>query len=591
MKLTAIAAALLLTGTGAEASEISLEILSAAVRGTPPLPYRPDYAETVVPDARDFGTIGAVIGSAAGVDVQRRGVPGAQGDISIRGSSFQQSLVLIDGIRLNDPQTAHHNLDLPLTLHDVARVDVLRGPYSAAYGPDAYAGAVNIITARPDRNRAYAGLSLGDFGAWSALGSCDRKWEKGGQKLSLEKVYSGGYRPGTGFRSESLFSKSALDLPWGELNLTLGYLEKDFGAARFYGSGLSGEHEQTRSRLAGLSQKIYAGPWALEPKVYFRRHDDRFSYAYNLANYANSHTTYASGAELRARRDLDALGAVTAGAEYSGEKIASSNLGGHGAARKALFTRYEVSPAAGLKADASLRADHHSAWGWQTSPGLRLTCGVAPGAELWAAAGRSFRAPSFTELYYKDPANAGNTGLKPEKSVSYETGLGWKPSEGFALRAAAFRRNESDILDWTRPGTSGVWTANNIGRVKVWGAEETLEAGAGPVGAALKYSYVYKDTPRRDYVSKYALRYARHKASLDVKWRLPEGPELSLGLSAVKRAGEKGYLLADAAVTKRYGALDASAGVANALNARYEEITGVPAPGRWLRISLGYSFS
>jgi len=583
--------ALLLAATTAAASEISLEITAPSAARKPPLQYRAGYAETIVIDRQGGGTAGAALRSAAGLDVQGRGAPGAQGDISIRGSSFQQALVLIDGIRLNDPQTAHHNLDLPLTAYDADRVDVLRGAYSPVYGPDAYAGAVNIITVRPDRDRAAARLGFGDFGAWSAAASCGRKWKKGGQKLSVERTASGGYRKGTDLRSASLFSRSALDLPWGELNLSLGYLDKDFGAADFYGTVLSGEREHTRNRFAALSHRIDHGEWTLEPKAYVRRHDDRFSYVYNGAGYANSHTTYVSGAELRARRGLGALGALTAGGEYSGEKIDSGNIGGHGAVKKAVFARYEVSPAAGFDADAALRADHHSSWGWQASPGLRMGYSPAPGARLWAMAGRSFRAPSFTELYYRDPANAGNAGLKPEKSVSYEAGLDLRPSEEFGLRTAVFSRNESDILDWTRPGNSGVWTANNIGRVKVWGAEQTLEGGAGPVTAALKYAYVYKDTPARNYVSKYALRYARHKAGLAVKWRPQKDSELSLDVSAVKRVDEKGYTLADAGASRRYGALDVWAGVSNLFNTRYEEIPGAGAPGRWLRASAGYSFN
>lgn len=581
----------LLAASGAAASEISLEITAPAARRTTAAPYRGSYAESLFPGSGVAGTAAALLGRAAAVDIQGRGTPGSQGDISIRGSSFQQTLVLLDGIRLNDPQTAHHNLDLPLPLSGAARVDVLRGPYSAAYGPDAYAGAVNIITARPDRDRAAARLGFGDFGSWSTLASCDRKWNKGGQKLSLEKTYSGGYRPGTGLRSEAVFSRSTLDLPWGELNLTLGYLDKEFGAARFYGTVMNGEREHTRSRFAGLSHKVRAGDWALEPKAYVRRHDDRFSYVYNSAAYANSHATYLSGAELRARRDLGAPGAVTVGGEYAGEKIESGNIGGHGAVRKAVFARYEVSPAPGLDADAALRADRHSSWGWQHSPSLRLAYALAPEAGVWALAGRSFRAPSFTELYYRDPANAGNARLRPEKSVAYEAGADWKPQAGPALRAAFFRRNESDILDWTRPGNSGMWTANNIGRVKVWGAEGALEWAAGPVTASLNYSYVYKDTPARNYVSKYALRYTRQKAGLALKCRVAPESELSLDLSSVERVNEKGYVLTDAGAARRWGPLDAAAAVTNVFNARYEEIPGAPAPGRWLRFSLGYTFN
>lgn len=574
---------MLLAAAGAGAAEISLDI-AAPQRRTRLLPYRPAWAEAVSVAGQAGGTLAGALGSAAGADLQRRGSAGAQGDLSLRGSSFQQTLILIDGMRMNDPQTAHHNLDLPLTAYDVERADVLRGPYSSVYGPDAYAGAVNILTRRPDKDRLSARLTLGEFSTWAALASCDKKWKGFGQKVSLEKTSSGGYRPGTGHRSENLFSRSSLDLPWGELNLALGYLDKDFGASNFYGTVLSGERERTITRFAALSQKTSAVGLALEPKAYFRRHDDRFSYSYNSAKYANTHTTYVSGGELRAKKDLGGYGALTAGGEYSAEKIESGNIGRHGAYRAALFAQYAASPAPGVEADASLRGDRHSAWGWQASPGLRLGFALAPGTKLWAAAGTSFRAPSFTELYYSDPANAGNAGLQPEKSVSCEIGLDWS-GEDFGLRAALFRRDERDILDWTRTGNSGQWTANNIGKAKVWGFEETLEGAVGELRGALRYSYVYKDTPARNYASKYALRYARHKAGLDLGWA-----GLRLDLSAVHRVNEKGYVLADAEFRKKYGALEAAVGVTNLLDTRYEEIPGAGAPGRWLRFSAGYSF-
>ena len=576
-----------------EASEISMEIAAPSRRAPAPLPYYRKYAETVSPETgKSGGTLGTALGSASSIDVQRRGAPGAQGDISIRGSSFQQNLVLLDGIRMNDPQTAHHNLDLPVTVYDVERLDVLSGPYSSVYGPDAYAGAVNILTRTPDRDRVSARLALAEFATWSALVSCDRKWKWFGQKLTLEKSGSAGSRKGTDHRSENLFSRSSLDVPGGEVSLSIGYLDKDFGASHFYGTVLGDEREHTRTRFVSLASRFGGeGSVTVEPKAYFRRHDDRFSYLYNSVRYANRHVTDVSGGELRLTGKMGGLGELSGGGEYTGEKIESSNIGGHGTIRKAVFARYAVSLAAGLDLDVSVRNDWHSSWGWQTSPGLRLGLALAPEARLWAAAGRSFRAPSFTELYYRDPSNTGNPGLKPETSVSYETGLDWKPAAAFGLRAVAHRRSEADLLDWTRPGTTGPWTANNIGKVKVWGFEETIEGSAGALSASLKYAYIYKESPGNAYLSKYSMRYARHKAGLGLKYRLPREAGLALNLSGIRRVKEKGYVLVDTEFSRKYGDFEAAAGVTNLLDADYEEIPGAGAPGRWLKFSLSCSFS
>lgn len=570
----------------AAAAEISFEI-SAPPRQAAGA-YEPWLPEAVEPPAQAGAAPGAALDSAAGADLQRRG--GAQGDLSLRGSTFQQALLLVDGAPVNDPQTAHHNLDLPLTSFDVEREEVLLGPYSAAYGPDAYAGAVNLRTKRPAGDGCAAGLTLGDFSTRAGLASCTRSWRGYAQRFSAEKARSGGFRKGTDYDASTLFTRATAGLPAGDLDISLGWLDKDFGASRFYGTTLSGERERTSTALAAVSLAARAGGLALRPAAYVRRHYDRFSYVYNSAARANAHVTVVSGVSLRAERALGTLGSASAGAEYAEERLDSSNMGEHAARRAALSAGWDFPASERLKLSAALRGDRHSAWGWQASPGLRAEYALSPEAGLWAAAGRSFRAPSFTERFYSDPANRGDPGLKPERCDAYEAGAGWR-SEGLSVKAAAFRRDERGLLDWTRSGGSAVWTARNIGGVTAQGGEITLGASSGDLRGSLNFAYVHKDAPPRDYVSKYALRYARRKAGLRLDWSLPGDAGLGLDLSAVKRAGEAGYALAGASGKKRWEALSAEAAVDNILDADYEEIPGAGAPGRVFRLSLGYSFN
>ena len=83
-----------------------------------------------------------------GVWVRQRGPFGSQTDISVRGASFGQTLVLVDGVRINDPQTGHHSGDLPVALEDIARIELLAGAGSSLHGADAVGGVINIITRR-----------------------------------------------------------------------------------------------------------------------------------------------------------------------------------------------------------------------------------------------------------------------------------------------------------------------------------------------------------------------------------------------------------------------------------------------------------
>ena len=88
----------------------------------------------------------------AGVDIRQRGPLGAQADISIRGGTFDQTLILLNGGNITDPQTGHHNLDLPIDVESIERIEILQGPSAKSFGPNAFNGAINIITGNTKSN-------------------------------------------------------------------------------------------------------------------------------------------------------------------------------------------------------------------------------------------------------------------------------------------------------------------------------------------------------------------------------------------------------------------------------------------------------
>lgn len=592
LRLSAAVSAALAVCAPCRAAEISLDV-SAPVRAARTEEKAPSVSScSAVPGSfREAagGSVEAALDSLPGLDLQRRGAPGAQADLSLRGSSYQQALLLIDGMRANDPQTAHHNLDLPFAAADIEAVEVLPGAHASGLGAGAFGGAVNVRTRRPSSDGAYARAGAGEYSSRFAEVSCERVWGAFGQRISGRRGSSGGARPGAGSEAVNIFSRSAYDAPWGTLDLSAGYTEKDFGAAGFYSSVTREEREATRTRFASVSARVGGGEGlAAEPRVYWRAHHDRFSYLYNSAAYANVHDTGLAGAGLTLRRKSGGA-SVSLGGEYYGENIDSSNMGRHSAGVTALSGGWESRLGGAWSLAALVRADRHTAWGWQGSPGVRLGWGGSGGPAVWAAAGRSFRAPSFTELYYNDPGNRGNALLKPERAVSYEAGAEWAPGVS-RLRSAVYRRDESRIIDWVKTAAGSPWTARNIGGVTVHGLEGSFETALGKARMSLAWSFIYKDSSA-SYQSKYALRYPRGKGALSLKGPLPWGLDSSLALSAVKREKEAGYFLADLGLARQFGNMRASFDVTNILDAGYEEIPGAPAPGRWSGFSLGCAFN
>jgi len=112
-------------------------------------------------EALPVHSIADVLRVASSVDVRARGVRGAQTDFALRGATFGQMLMLVDGVRLNDSQSGHHNGDIPVPLDQVERIEVLYGPGSSLFGADAVGGTINIVTRRESGEAA--GIEGGSF--------------------------------------------------------------------------------------------------------------------------------------------------------------------------------------------------------------------------------------------------------------------------------------------------------------------------------------------------------------------------------------------------------------------------------------------
>src|ERR1017187_9317098 len=187
-------------------------------------------------------------------DLRQRAADGVQADLSIRGSSFGQTLVLLNGQRMNDAQSGHHDMDIPVPLEAVSRVEVLRGSGSTMYGSDAVAGAVNIITTPPEGTEIQLRTTFGNFGAnqqnVSLAGSAGRVSEQ----LVAARDFSSGFMPDRDYRNLQLTSTTHFATGLGSGDVTLGYMDHPFGADQFYGNFNSWEN--TKTWLAAWRQEL-----------------------------------------------------------------------------------------------------------------------------------------------------------------------------------------------------------------------------------------------------------------------------------------------------------------------------------------------
>jgi iron complex outermembrane receptor protein len=197
------------------------------------------------------------------------------------------------------------------------------------------------------------------------------------------------------------------------------------------------------------------------------------------------------------------------------------------------------------------------------------------------SAGRSYRIPTFTDLYYADSGNAGNPSLRPESSWTYETGLKYS-SKLFSVSGTYFNRQTRDTIDWTRATSRGRWRSTNIGSASTNGAEIALKASESFV------SYTAIDTfAKHDYLSKYALDYLKQQLSCGTTLSI-FGFRNSWVFNFKKRIGDSGYTTVDTKITKNIinkGALkmDAFFEITNIFDTDYSEQSDIQMPGRMIR--------
>lgn len=512
-----------------------------------------------------------------GLDVSSRGDGAVQSDFSLRGAGFGQTLVLVDGVRLNDSQTGHHNGDIPVPLEDVERIEVLEGPGSSLYGADAFGGVVQVIT-RQDGARLAGHLMGGSFGYGDAGLSGRTKHDAFSAALSLSAQRSDGFVADRDFRLLQARGRVSVGR---NTRLALSHLDKDFGALGFYGAAPS--REATRQSLASFERSFSAGERLAGDVVAFARaHGDHFVYDRRDPSLSdNRHESRSLGLALRLHRSLGRFGRLSAGAEAGGDWIDSTTLGERGFGRGSVFTEMEARVGR-LAARPGLRFDAYGRFGSALSPSLAVGGPLRPGIRWRASAGRGFRVPTFTELYYHDPNHEASPDLRPESAWGADAGLDVDLAAGASAGVTAFGRREANVIDWVRPSAAERWRTENVHDVRAHGVETSARGRRGPAEIQLRHTWLETSAPALPLQSKYVLDFARHAFGCDLRATLPARLRLAPSLEYRRKVDGRAWWLLDVRLTRAVGRVELYVDGRNLADAHYQEIRGVDMPGRSL---------
>jgi vitamin B12 transporter len=544
-----------------------------------------------------------VLREVPGVVISRTGSQGRATSLFTRGANSTQTLVLWNGIELNNPYFAGYDWGRFSTA-GVEQVEVVRGPYSALYGSDAVAGVVNVLTT-PSKSGVGAVVEGGGRGLRS--GQADASWVSGGQLLStsLER------RVDDGFAANDDFAQNCASVLWkwtSSDHFSIGvvgrYTDYDLGipfdlnadATALVATPQRRQKGNERQLAIPISQSF--GAFGYELTLSESRRDDRFHDPrdpFGLIDQATDSTT--RRARL-ATNTKTSFGTVVAGGEYSRATVNDVstygvNLAGDRRTARSVFAEDRLSLGSGssrLEVSAGARYDRFDTFGSQTSPRVAAAW-IFGGNKLRAAYGEAFRAPSVGELYYPF---SGNRELRPERSRSAEIGYDRAVGTSGAFSATLFHGRYRDLIVFD----NATYAFANIGRARTQGIEVALSHDIVPaLNAAISYTYL--DT-NEEATSKPLLRRPRNSGSVVLTWRsgavdtslvtLHSGRRDDiLPIAPFARVNDRAHTTLDANVQMHLERITPYVKIENATDTKYQEVRGYPSPRR--RAIVGVRFA
>lgn len=539
--------------------------------------------------AAPVNSVAELLQYVAGVDVRQRGANGVQADVGLRGGTFDQTLILLNGVRLSDLQTGHHSMNLPVDLEAIERIEVLKGPAARIYGQNAFTGAINIVTQAPQEALASVRAQTGSYGLRQLGASVSLPTRAIRHFASYSRDIADGYRYNTDYRMHTAYYQAERMGEKSDTRFFGAWSGRDFGANGFYGSPtFTEQYEAIQTVVLNLNSRIRAGNWILKPRASWRFNQDEYIFTRaNPAAYRNLHRTQSANAELHASKS-SVLGLTGLGVEWSRQWLYSNRLGERNRSSASFFAEQRWQ-SANQKIDLTpgLLLSYYSDFGLRLFPGIEGGWEPRPGLRFYGNAGYTYRVPTFTDLYYQDPGNRGNPDLQPESALSWEGGLKWQRAF-WTSSLVWFSRRSKDLIDWTKASPTDTWETRNLGNVWFRGMETALAIHPGHWMQRAQVAYTYiQATQANDpsFLSKYALDQLRHQLllSADIKWGRHLFP--SFRLRYLDRLNLADYQVLDARLrwqTSRWAVFVEATNLGNTV---YTETNLVPMPGRW--VSLG----
>jgi len=553
--------------------------------------------------------VAELLQQVAGIDIRRRGVSGMQADLYIRGGGFDQTLLLIDGIKVEDAQTGHHTMNMALPIEVIERIEIIKGSASRVYGQNAFSGAINIITSKVAENMVSVSLESGSYKQQNASVTISRKNEDQSVLFHYSNNSSDGHKYNTDYKNENYFLKNSFEIKGLPIDMISSFNERKFGANGFYASPEAiDQYEETQASLLGFSTKIISNNFIIKPKLYWKRNQDMYVYLRdNPSVYRNLHITNKIGAELNGSYESN-NGITGFGVDISSIKLSSNNLGERKRTMVNLFLEHQmkfaenkidVTPGVAFSyfSDVSTNQNYQNNFfrNFFMYPGIDIGYVLNDDVKLYSNIGYTYRVPTYTDLFYTSPTTIGNENLKPEKAFTKEIGLDYTKGN-FNFIFTLYNRDASDVIDYVKNVESAPWEAFNIREINTKGYELGLTYNfyvASFLNHSIKigYSNIKDDLKQTDFnFSRYSLNSLKNHLTTSYSFEIKKNLKSSIIYKYAERNFGEDYSVMDIKVSYTLKKYNLYITANNLFDTVYSETNLVEMPGRNVLLGLNVKF-